>query len=201
MAQKQERSLETESALLRAALKLSLTKDAEKVTIREICTEAAVSIGAFYHHFSSRQELFHLAFETFDRTLSQHMLHRIQSKPPVEALTDLLLFQVTFVSQEANGALSYYFRTILDDPMAASVNPDRTYYRTAYDCAHRIADAGLLLPGCSPAMLAESAIIFIRGYLLDWCLHHQNYDIVARIRSVLPIFLRCYVANPEQANR
>ena len=201
MAQKQERSLETESALLRAALKLSLTKDSEKVTIREICTEAGVSVGAFYHHFASRQELFHRAFESFDRTLNQRMLQRIQSKPPVAALMDLLMFQVTYVSQEASGALSYYFRTILDDPMTASVNPDRTYYRAAYDCAHRIADTGLLRPDCSPAILAESSIIFIRGYLLDWCLHQQKYDVVARVRGILPVFLRSYVADSEQTNR
>ncbi len=193
MAQKQERSLETESALLHAALKLSMTKDAKKITVREICTEAAVSVGAFYHHFASREELFHRAFESFDQELSHHMLQRTQDKPPVEALLDLLLFQITFVSHSTNGALSYYLRTILEDPTHASVNPDRSYYKAIYRCAHRISDAGLLRPDCSPTTLAESAIIFTSGYLFDWCLHAQDYDIVARIRSVLPMFLRGFL--------
>jgi len=111
----------------------------------------------------------------------------------VEALTDLLMFQVIFASQEAIGILPYLFRTVLDDPSHAIVNPSRIYYRAAHDCAHRISDAGLLRPGCSPTMLAESAVIFVRGYLLDWCLHQQSYDLVSKVRTVLPVFLRSFL--------
>ena len=125
--------------------------------------------------------------------MNQRFLQRLQSKTPVEALTDLLLFQVTFVVQEASGALAYFFRTVLDNPSHTIVNPNRTYYRAAYDCAHRISDAGLLRPGYSPTMLAESSVIFIRGYLLDWCLHQQSYDIVSKVRTVLPIFLHSFL--------
>ena len=193
MAQKQERSRETEAAIMRAAMKLSLLKETEEVTVREICAEAGVSTGAFYHHFASRQELFHRVFESFDRELHQRMTRRSQQKPPLDVLTDLLMFQVSFVSQEASTALPYYYRAMLSDPSRAAVNPDRAYYRAAYDCVQRLAEEGQLRPECHPHKIAELCISFVRGCLIDWCLHNQSYDIVEHVRNVLPILFRGFL--------
>ena len=193
MAHKQERSRETEAALIRAALKLCMTKDASKVTIREICSSAGVSVGAFYHHFESRQELFTSAFRAFDLELNRHMELRCNNKNPLTALTDLLMFQVTFVSQEGAGLLPQYFCAILTDPSCASVSPDRTYYRFTLDCVQRLAANGMLRPEYAPQKIADLCISFIRGCLIDWTLHRQSYDIVEHVRSVLPILLRGFL--------
>ena len=194
MAQKQERSRETENALIRAAMKLCITKDSAKVTVREICSAAGVSIGAFYHHFESRQELFTTAYKSFDTELNRHMELRCQGKEPLQALTDLLLFQVTFVAQEAAGALSQYYCAILNDDTRAAVNPDRTYYRFTHHCVQRLAEAGMLRPEYSSHKIADLCICFVRGCLIDWTLHNQNYNIVEHVRTVLPILFRGFLA-------
>lgn len=193
MAHKQERSRETEAALIRAAMKLSMTKDTSKVTVREICAAAGVSVGAFYHHFESRQELFTSAYKNFDHELNRHMELRCQNKEPLQALTDLLMFQIAYVSREAAGSLVQYFCAILTDSSHGSVSPDRTYYRYTYDCVQRLADAGMLRPECNPQKIAELCISFVRGCLLDWTLHNQNYDVVEHMRSILPILFRGFL--------
>jgi AcrR family transcriptional regulator len=195
MAQNQERSLETISTIMRAVMKLSMLKGIDHVTVRDICAEAGISVGAFYHHFSSRQELLQRSFEAFDHSLSRHMEQRHLNKTPQQALTDLLLFQVRFMSQEGGGLLAHYYRTLLNEPSAEAVSFDRSYYRAVLDCIQRLADAGQLCPDCHPRDLANLCIIFVRGHLIDWCLHNQTYDVVTQVRSVLPIFLRGFIIN------
>ena len=193
MAQKQARSQETTDAIMRAAMKLGSLKGINAVTVREICAEAGVSIGAFYHHFSSRQDLFHRAFESFDRALNRKMAQFDETKSPLEMLTELLMFQVTYVSREGRGVISSYYRTILNDTTHAAVNPDRSYYRAAHAYVQRLADAGQLRPEYQPQQIAELCISFIRGCLIDWCLHDQNYDVIAHTRRVLPILIRGFI--------
>jgi len=193
MAQKQERSRETENALIRAAMKLCSTKAASKITVREICATAGVSVGAFYHHFESRQELFSTAFKSFDTELNRHMELRCQGKDPLQALSDLLLFQVTYVAQEAASALAQYYCAILANDNRAAVNPDRTYYRFTFHCVQRLAEAGMLRPEYSPQKISDLCICFVRGCLIDWTLHNQNYNIVEHVRSVLPILFRGFL--------
>ena len=193
MPPKQERSRETESAIIRAAMKLVSSKDSEDITVREICTEAGVSVGAFYHHFPSRHELYQRFFESFDQELSSRIALHNQSKPPLEALTELLLFQTCYAAHETQGAARCYFTSILYDPFPPSVDPSRPYYQLVYACVHRLAASGRLYPQCPPERIAELCILFVRGCLVDWCLHEHSYDVVERVRFCLPILYRGFL--------
>lgn len=190
MAQRQERSQETTAAIMQAAMKLSIHKGIDNVTVRDICAEAGISVGAFYHHFTSRQELLQRSFETFDQLLSRHMAQRYLTKDPHDALNDLLLFQIRFMSREGSGLLAHYYCTLLRNPSADAVSFDRSYYRAVLDCVQRLFDAGRLCPDCHPREITNLCVSFVRGCLVDWCLHDQSYDIVSHARAYLPIFMR-----------
>ena len=54
----QQRSEETRTKITDAAIKLFSNAGYNKASVDEICAEAGISKGAFYHHFKSKQELF-----------------------------------------------------------------------------------------------------------------------------------------------
>jgi AcrR family transcriptional regulator len=54
----QQRSEETRSRIIDAAIKLFSNRDYNKASVDDICQEAGISKGAFYHHFDSKQALF-----------------------------------------------------------------------------------------------------------------------------------------------
>ena len=193
MSQKQERSQETISAIMYAAMRLGAKKEGRDVTVRDICAEAGVSVGAFYHHFASREELFARSYEYFDLELSRRLQILEEKKTAREALLDLLMFQVSFIAQEGPDFVSQYYRSILEHHNSDAVSPRRAYYTAMYRCLHRLADEGQLYPDCPPERTAELCISFVRGCLLEWSFREHSFDIVAHMRVVLPIFLRSFV--------
>ncbi|MFH2103647.1 MAG: TetR/AcrR family transcriptional regulator [Chloroflexota bacterium] len=54
----QQRSEETRSRILDAALKRFATSGYNASSVAQICSEAGVSKGAFYHHFPTKQAIF-----------------------------------------------------------------------------------------------------------------------------------------------
>jgi AcrR family transcriptional regulator len=54
----QQRSEETRAKILEAAIKLFSTRGYNKASVDDICKEAGISKGAFYHHFKTKQALF-----------------------------------------------------------------------------------------------------------------------------------------------
>ncbi len=54
----QQRSEETRTKILDSAVKLFSNNGYNKASVDDICAEAGISKGAFYHHFKSKQELF-----------------------------------------------------------------------------------------------------------------------------------------------
>jgi AcrR family transcriptional regulator len=54
----QQRSEETRAKILESAVKLFSTRGFSAASVDDICEEAGISKGAFYHHFESKQALF-----------------------------------------------------------------------------------------------------------------------------------------------
>lgn len=54
----QQRSEETRTKIMESAIKLFSNSGFNKASVDDICAEAGISKGAFYHHFKSKQELF-----------------------------------------------------------------------------------------------------------------------------------------------
>ncbi|MDY6846665.1 MAG: TetR/AcrR family transcriptional regulator [Chloroflexota bacterium] len=52
------RGVETQNAIINSALELFSKNGYDATSVAEICSKANVSKGAFYHHFSSKQDLF-----------------------------------------------------------------------------------------------------------------------------------------------
>ncbi|MEI6101786.1 MAG: TetR/AcrR family transcriptional regulator, partial [Eubacteriales bacterium] len=68
------RSEKTQSAILQAATFLAKRNGWKNTRIQEVCALAGVSVGAFYHHFASKQELMNRAFLIFDDSLSDRLI-------------------------------------------------------------------------------------------------------------------------------
>jgi len=54
----QQRSEETRSKIIETAIKLFSTRGFNAASVDDICKDAGISKGAFYHHFESKQALF-----------------------------------------------------------------------------------------------------------------------------------------------
>lgn len=180
-----ERSHLTQTRILQAATRLTKRQGWEATKIKDICTEAGVSIGAFYHHFASKQELMNRAFLLFDDTLSDHLPQ--QSASPLEAVKDVLLVQTAFVVSEAGPIITEYYKNILMDQNRSAVNPERAYYKSVLACVENA--RAFFRSDLEPSYIAELLIKFVRGCLIDWCLHDCKYDVVERTGKELDILL------------
>ena len=57
-ARRRAQAAQTEQDILQAALALMRTRGFDHVSIRDICRQAGITTGAFYHHFASKEDLF-----------------------------------------------------------------------------------------------------------------------------------------------
>lgn len=80
----QQRSEETRNHLLSAAQRLFSQKGYDSASVADICAEAGVSKGAFYHHFDSKQALFMHLLEVWLGQMDQnfHSLRRAAPDVP-----------------------------------------------------------------------------------------------------------------------
>ncbi len=86
----QQRSEETRAKILSAAEKLFAQEGYDATGVAEICREAGVSKGAFYHHFDSKQSVFlNLLDQWLERLDAQMRRIRESSLNGTQALIDI----------------------------------------------------------------------------------------------------------------
>ena len=68
----------------RPGRRLMLQHGYEEVSIRDICREAGVTTGAFYHHFSSKEQMLEMGGQQLDLYIQQQLRtrpHRSSLRP------------------------------------------------------------------------------------------------------------------------
>lgn len=72
ISRQQQKSRETKEKIFKAAKRILLKGGYEELSIKNICEEAGVSNGSFYHHFKTKDDLlsYYIEDQPSDRTES-----------------------------------------------------------------------------------------------------------------------------------
>lgn len=193
-ARRRAQAAQTEQDILQAALALMRTRGFDHVSIRDICRQAGITTGAFYHHFASKEDLFSKGFSPMDLHMEQ-ALKGHEDLPPVERLQLILLAYVSFM--EENGALigRYYQRRLVHPNSAPPIDPSRYTLRAMLGCFRQAQEEGILAGGHSPEWVADFCFRHFRGVVIDWILYGHSYPLKERMLEDFALFRLLFQAH------
>lgn len=128
----QQRSIQTRDTILSASIKLFSQQGFERTSVEQICQEAGVSKGAFFHHFPTKQAVFMDILNTWLAGLDTQMKQTIETSRDVpQGLVEMATLTKD-VFTAANGQLAMFLEfwdQSCHDPEVwkATVAPYRRY--------------------------------------------------------------------------
>lgn len=176
----QTRGEETRSRILAAAVREFADQGYEGTAVVDICRRAGVSKGAFYHHFSSKQELF---LELLERWLSSidTRLAELQSDPkPVPeqlmTMTEMICHVFDAAGDQLPMFLEFWAQAAHDSQVwEATMSPYRQY-RSFFS---RMVQAGVAegsLRPIDPDTTATVIVSLALGMVLQGLLETKGAD-------------------------
>ena len=187
-------SKNTQEKIIEAALYLAKNEGWKDTTIRRICKEAGVSIGSFYHHFKSKQEVVNKSFMVFDNTLLKEC---IDCTSPIDEAKNLLIKQAEFIVNEAGMVTAEYYATLLQGEEKLAASPNRVYYKKILFHIENAQEDGLIRDGFSPKYISKFLIKFNRGCIIDWCLNEYSYDVLKSIDKELDMIISLFFVDKK----
>ena len=185
---RQHRSQATRKAILDAAVRLTKEGGFDKLNIRDVCAAAGVTTGAFYHHFSSKEDLLTQGFSSLDAYLEEAM-GPYASAPPLERLEALVRSYAAYTEDMGWQTMALYYTRRLSDPAsAASLSPNRYTLRTMEACLRALSAEQVLTPERTPAWTAEFFFRHFRGVVVDWILHQGGYPLWPKLEQDYALF-------------
>lgn len=187
------KSKDTKLKILKTAVSLIHSRGINNVSVRDICREASISIGNFYHHFKSKDDLISSAHEQLDYLWESTIYEEKEERSCRDNI--LFLFDEAGRVMEDLGwevtAQSYVH--LLTSSFKYALKSDRPIYLHL----HRVITKGLEKKEIPQETdiddLSHLLVRTGRGILFDWCLMEGSYNLRERIRLDLSVILKGFL--------
>ena len=189
LSRQQLKSQETKAKIFRAAKNILQKKGYEQLSIKNICEEAGVSNGSFYHHFKSKDDLLSYYIEE-QPGINPDLLD--MPATPDEAKQAIIYVYLNYVHYCQN--LGVDFMANYYTPKNQSLNPliwsKRPYpIVTVSDYLRKAIDARVVSPAASLEEIATDIRMIVIGNVFEWCLKGGDTDFEGNMRRSLEIYL------------
>ncbi|MGN1267845.1 MAG: TetR/AcrR family transcriptional regulator [Dorea sp.] len=189
LTKQQLKSRETRAKIFHAAKTILQKKGYEELSIKNICDEAGVSNGSFYHHFKTKDDL---------------LSYYIEEQPSINP--DLL--DLPSDAEEAKKAIIYVYLNYVDyckelgiefmsnyyTPKNQSLNPlirtERPYpIVTVQNYLEKCINAGIISLRYPLEEVTTDIRMIVIGNVFEWCLKNGKADFSGNMKRSLEVYL------------
>ena len=169
----QQRSEETRSKILEAAIKLFSDRGFNAASVDDICLEAGISKGAFYHHFESKQSLFLALLDGWLKTIDNAIKASKDKTAPEIFLQMTEAFPYIFetAGNHLPMFMEFWLQASRDEKIwRASIAPYRRYHKYFASLIKKGVEEGSFVnvdPQIASRLIVSAAMGLLLQSLLD----------------------------------
>lgn len=189
LSKQQLKSKETKAKIFRAAKHILQKEGYEQLSIKNICEEAGVSNGSFYHHFKTKDDLLSYYIEE-QPSINPDLLDMPRNASEAKAAIIQVYLNYVHYCQE----LGVEFMSNYYTPKNQSLNPlirtERPYpIVTVHNYLKKAIDAGILKPDLDLEDITTDIRMIVIGNVFEWCLKSGKADFEGNMRRTLATYL------------
>lgn len=189
LSKQQLKSKETKAKIFRAAKHILQKQGYEQFSIKNICEEAGVSNGSFYHHFKTKDDLLSYYIEE-QPSINPDLLDMPQNAAEAKAAIIQVYLNYVHYCQE----LGVEFMSNYYTPKNQSLNPlirtERPYpIVTVHNYLQKAIDADIIKPDLDLEDITTDIRMIVIGNVFEWCLKSGEADFEGNMRRTLRIYL------------
>lgn len=185
LSKQQMKSRETKRRIFRAAKTILQREGYEQLSIKNICEEAGVSNGSFYHHFKTKDDLLSYYIEE-QPGINPDLLDLPENADEAKiAIIHVYLNYAEYCRELGVEFISNYY-TPKNQALNPTIRTERPYpILTVETYLRRAIDAGIVMPKIPLSDISTDIRMLVIGNVFEWCLHEGNTDFEGNIRRSL----------------
>lgn len=189
LGRQQQKSKETKERIFRAAKHILQKKGYEQLSIKNICEEAGVSNGSFYHHFKTKDDLLSYYIEE-QPSINPDLLDMPGNVEEAKlAVIRVYLNYVDYCKELGVEFMSGYY-----DPKNQALNPvsrtERSYpIVTVQNYINNALAAGVIHLNVELEEFTTDIRMIVIGNVFEWCLRNGEADFAGNMQRSLGKYL------------
>ncbi|MBF7150289.1 TetR/AcrR family transcriptional regulator [Bacillus toyonensis] len=185
LTKRKQQALLTQSNIFLVFLNLTKEKKFENITIEDICKKANVSVGTFYHYFSSKEDIYKKLFQQIEENLHVELENIVQHTTAQRTI--LNFFQCI---AEYTTKLELHINLLNDYNKRIFTYQPSLIYKTLNDFVYKGQLEKELTNDMSVEEITTYLFIIARGLILDWCVADREYSLEQRMDTYIQLALK-----------
>lgn len=165
----------------------------EYVTVANVCSRAGISVGSFYHHFGSKDEL--LAYY-FDAGYEKYW-EEYESKLTGDFIEDVVVVYSMYseycMDQGLQFIKNFYTpnnKSLYLGDFTKSGEKHLPIMKKSYVILQEAQKRGEIKPGEDLKQLTEDLCMLEKGLIFEWALSDGQYDLLTAVRRIMTNMLK-----------
>jgi TetR/AcrR family transcriptional regulator, fatty acid metabolism regulator protein len=181
MGGRQRQAQETKKRIFQAAIALMAQNGYHGTKVEEICKAAKVSIGAFYHHFQAKDDIFSVTYDEADAYFETDVAEELRTEKPGNRIVAFFRIYAEFNQRMGvdmarvlyNGDNRWFIKRGrgMQNVLAAQIAESQSL--------------GLISSDEAPESITTDLFVLARGIVYDWCLHGGEYDLSIAMQRLI----------------
>ncbi|HJB00043.1 MAG TPA: TetR/AcrR family transcriptional regulator [Candidatus Mediterraneibacter merdavium] len=189
LSRQQQKSRETREKIFQAAKRILQKEGYEELSIKNICEEAGVSNGSFYHHFKTKDDLLSYYIEEQPQ-IDPGLLELPGSVAGVKkGIIQVYMNYVRYCRQLGVEFMAEYYDT-KNQALNASIRTERPYpIVTVQTYVEKAVEAGVVRLNVQVDEFTTDIRMIVIGNVFEWCIKHGEADFEGNMSRSLGKYL------------
>ena len=183
---RQQQAAQTKDRITQCAIRLIMERGYDAITISDICREAGVSNGNFYHYFTSKDDVLLFNYSGFDEFVEREF-SKLHFDSPKEAILALIDEQVVGVNEVGPKYQAQCMQAQLKHQGGFVIERDRYFHRYLQKLVEQAVQVGEIHPSYGAEEVARMILQTSRGILFDWSIRGGPYPAEKQAMETLQI--------------
>ena len=189
LSKQQLKSKETKAKIFRAAKHILQKQGYEQLSIKNICEEAGVSNGSFYHHFKTKDDLLSYYIEE-QPSINPDLLDMPQNAAEAKAAIIQVYLNYVHYCQELGVEFMSNYYTPKNQSLTPLIRTESPYpIVTVHNYLQKAIDADIIKPDLDLEDITTDIRMIVIGNVFEWCLKSGEADFEGNMRRTLRIYL------------
>lgn len=189
---RQMQAEETKQKILDSCAKLLAEQGFDAVKITDICADAGVSVGSFYHHIGSKAGIIVEGYSQCDEYFANEVFPRFASRTDIGAVGDYIGYQMQYAVNLGLDIMTQLYKAQLTEATDFFLSDERQLPAGLERIIANLQQAHVLSDAATAEQIAGEILILSRGTIMNWCQCRGSYDLVKRGKRLVEQYLIGY---------
>jgi len=174
---RQAQAEKTKHNIYVTARKLIAEKGFDNITIDEICRNAGISKGLYYHYYKSKDDIIIEGYSECDEYFETHVRKLLSKENYIDRIVEFIDYQVLYADNLGIDVIIQAYKSQIQHGNDFFVSDGRTLPVILKEIITEGQNKGDIRTDLRADYIENYILKFSRGLIYDWCLHDGKYNI------------------------